>query len=280
MVLGVSTSLALGGLGIWNGSAWILNELVYSNEAFGVEEVDIQTDGILTPDQLRKWSGVRPGQNLLALDLRRVKRDLELVPLIESAAVERILPRKLKIRVTEREPIAEVYAFQGQGADAAMEPSIFYIDSAGFIILPLKGSTNESSPFGEGLPRLTGIKPGELRPGHKVVSPQIYAALKLLGDFERSPMAGLNDIKGIDLASPQTLQVTTSGGSEVTFPSDGFPDQFARWRSVQEYSARIDKSIGTLDLAVSNYVPVRWLEASAAPPTKPFKNSRYRKKHV
>ena len=45
--------------------------------------------------------------NLFALDLSRVKRDLELVPAIESADVERILPHTLKICVTEREPIAQ-----------------------------------------------------------------------------------------------------------------------------------------------------------------------------
>ena len=54
-------------------------------------------------DQLRRWAGVKPGENLFALDLARVKRDLEMVPLIDSVSVERVLPRTLRIRVTERE---------------------------------------------------------------------------------------------------------------------------------------------------------------------------------
>ena len=51
---------------------------------------DVQTDGVIAPDQLRRWARVKPGENLFALDLARVKRDLELVPLIESVSVERV----------------------------------------------------------------------------------------------------------------------------------------------------------------------------------------------
>ena len=68
----------------------------------------MQTDGVISVDQLRRWAGVKPEENLLALDLARVKRDLEMVPLVQSVSVERILPRTLRIRITEREPIAQV----------------------------------------------------------------------------------------------------------------------------------------------------------------------------
>ena len=82
--------------------------MVYENKAFAIEEIDVQTDGVISVDQLRRWAGVKPEENLLALDLARVKRDLELVPLVQSVSVERILPHTLRIRVTEREPIAQV----------------------------------------------------------------------------------------------------------------------------------------------------------------------------
>ena len=51
--------------------------------------------------------GVKVGQNLLALDLARVKRDLEMVSAIRSATVERMAPHTLKLRVSEREPLAQ-----------------------------------------------------------------------------------------------------------------------------------------------------------------------------
>ncbi len=38
------------------------------------EKIEVQTDGVVPAEQVRRWSGVKPGQNLLALDLARVKR--------------------------------------------------------------------------------------------------------------------------------------------------------------------------------------------------------------
>src|SRR5689334_21526666 len=93
---------------LYRGGEWGLDRLLYKNPSFAVQEIDLQTDGILVTEQIRRWAGVAAGQNLLALDLLRVNRNLEVVPFIQSVSVERILPRTLRIRVTEREPIAQI----------------------------------------------------------------------------------------------------------------------------------------------------------------------------
>src|SRR5258706_17506 len=66
-------------------------------------------DGVIAPAQLRHWAGVKTGENLLAVDLARVKRDLEMVSMVRSVAVERVLPHTLRLRVSEREPLAQIY---------------------------------------------------------------------------------------------------------------------------------------------------------------------------
>ena len=53
---------------LWWGGTAALNRLVYENKSFAIIQVDVQTDGVIAPDQLRRWSGVKPGENLLALD--------------------------------------------------------------------------------------------------------------------------------------------------------------------------------------------------------------------
>ena len=95
--LAISTGIVLVLFVSWKGGEYLLDRYVYANPAFAVEDLDVQTDGIIPIEQLRYWANVKPGQNLLRLDLARIKRDLELVPLIESASVERILPRHLQI---------------------------------------------------------------------------------------------------------------------------------------------------------------------------------------
>ncbi len=81
--------------------------------------------------------------------------------------------------------------------------------------------------------------------------------------------------------SPGVLVVATGQGSEVTFGLENFNRQLARWREIYEMGARMSKAVATLDLAVTNNIPARWLEASAAPPgPKNIKTPRTRRKNV
>jgi cell division septal protein FtsQ len=92
----------------WRASELALNALLYENKAFAVQEIDVQTDGVIALDQIRRWTGVRPAQNLFALDLGAVRRNLLLVSMIQGVSVEKVLPRTLRIRVIEREPLAQL----------------------------------------------------------------------------------------------------------------------------------------------------------------------------
>jgi len=268
---------------VYRGGEWLLNRLVYENRAFAIEEIDVQTDGIIPVDQLRRWSGVKPEENLLALDLGRVKRDLEMVPLVRSVSVERILPRALHIRVTEREPIAQSNVPRPR-ANGGIEISVYQLDADGWVILPLEPRDRATSPgqSDESLPLLRGINASTLQPGRRLTAPQVQAALQFLVAFEQSPMAGLAELKQVDVSSPEVLVVTTGQGSEVTFGVNDFERQLRRWHAIFESGRKTGTAIGTLDLAVTNNVPLHWLEASALPPAAPklSKPLRSKKKHV
>jgi hypothetical protein len=225
---------------------------------------------------------VRPGENLLALDLARVKRNLEMVPMIATVSVERILPKTLRIRVTEREPVAQVNVLRPNGR-GGVEAAVFHLDVVGFVIQPLD-PRQRTRPLAQGddsLPLLRGIKPGDLQPGRAVESPAVQAALKLAADFAYSPMAGLVDLKTIDVSANDVLTVKTGQGSEVTFGLENLDQQLRRWREVHEMGLRMRRNLATLDLAVSNNVPARWIEASVTlPPAKAPKPLRNRRRNV
>jgi hypothetical protein len=105
--------------------------------------------------------------------------------------------------------------------------------------------------------------------------------LKWIDAFESSPMANLVDLKKIDVMSPEVLIVTTGQGSEVTFSFDNFEQQLLRWQKVHEECARSNKTIVTLDLAVTDNTPLRYSDASATPPIpKTIKLQRTRKRNV
>jgi cell division septal protein FtsQ len=267
---------------LWRGSEWALNRLVYDNKAFALESLDVQTDGIIAVDQLRRWAGVKPGENLMRLDLARVKRDLEMVSLIQPpVSIERVLPHTLRIRVIEREPVAQVNVPRPRPA-GGIETAVFYLDADGYVILPLEPG-QRATPVGQpgdALPLLCGLNSNELQAGHRVEDPQVQAALQLLVAYERSPMAGLVDLKRIDVSAPEVLLVTTGQGSEVTFGLSSPDQQLRRWREVFDMGQKMGKAILSLDLAITNNIPARWLEASAAPASTPRAPKPWKKKHV
>ncbi|HWD94370.1 MAG TPA: FtsQ-type POTRA domain-containing protein, partial [Verrucomicrobiae bacterium] len=239
-------------------------------------------DGVISADQLRRWSGVRPGQNLLALDLACVKRDLEMQAMVESVSVERILPGTLRLRVSEREPVAQV-AVPHPAPGGGLDLKVFQIDENGYVMLPLDPRQRAVPPTqaDDQLPLILGINAADLQPGRRLDSVQVQAALKWINAFESSPMANLVDLKKIDVMSPEVLIVTTGQGSEVTFSFDNFEQQLLRWQKVHEECARSNKTIVTLDLAVTDNTPLRFSDASAVPPVpKTIKLQRNRKRNV
>ena len=283
LVFAVSFGTVFGLYLVWRSSEWALSRFLYENRTFAISQIEVQTDGAISLEQLRRWSGVKPGQNLLALDLARVKRDLELVPVIQSAAVERILPHTLRIRVVEREPLAQVYVPQGR-PKGGYDMTLFHLDPEGFVMLPLEPRQRAvplTEPL-EQLPTIAGLNFTELRPGRRVDSAQVRTALQLVVAFDRSPMVGLDDLRRIEVSAPEILQVTTWRGSDITFSVRELDRQLRRWREIYDAGERKGKVIATLDLAVPNNIPARWLEANAVMPGAPKSTqpSRNRKKNV
>jgi cell division septal protein FtsQ len=274
-------TVALSGYLLWRIGGWTMDRLVYENAAFSIRDIDLQTDGVIATEQLRRWASVKSGQNLLALDLSRVKRNLELVPFIQSVSVERILPHTLRIRVCEREPIAQVLVSRRR-IGGGVEEGVYHLDSEGWVMAPLEARQRaiaQNLPP-EQLPLISGLK--EAQAGHCVDLPQAKAALQLIDAFDRSPMVGVTELKKIDVSATEVLVATTGQGGEVTFGLTDFEQQLRRWREIYEKGQKYGKAVATLDLAVSNNIPATWIEASVVPPLPPKapKVLRNKRKHV
>ena len=264
VIVGTFVSLFL----FWRAGEWVLDRLVYQNSSFAIRKIDIYTDGVISPEQLRRWSSVRTGDNLFALDLARVQRDLELVPRISSVSIERILPDTLRIRVAEREPVAQVNVPRQRPGGAGLELVVYELDIDGYVMIPLD-PRQRAVPLlapSDRLPAISGINTAELQPGRRLESAPVQSALQLIRAFENSPMAGLTELRRIDVSSVSVLTVTTDEGSQITFGLKDFDRQLRRWQKVYEECARYRKTIVSLDLAVSDNAPLRIQEAVVAPP--------------
>lgn len=266
LALGLLFGTGLGIYLVYQSGEWLMNRLVYRNPAFAISAVEVFTDGVIAPDQLRREAKVKPGENLMALDLEMVKRNLEMMPMVATVSVERVLPRTLRIRVTEREAVAQVQVLRTR-PDGRLEAMVFHVDAAGFVMLPLD-PRQRLAPLvqtNDVLPLLSGLKPNEVQPGRSMRTPEALAALRLIAEFGYSPMAGLVDLRRVDVTAPDVIVVTTGQGSEVTFGLQDLDQQLRRWREIHDLGQRVKRNVAAIDLAVSNNIPVRWLEASIRP---------------
>jgi cell division septal protein FtsQ len=269
LAVGSLAGVLLTALVLWRSGQWVLDRMLFANPAFALRQVEVETDGVLRPDLLRRWAGVQPGQNLLALDLARVRRDLELCSSIRTAVVERELPGRLRIRVFERRPIARVHGLARGPDGRGIRPVIHWIDAEGYVIAPLDPRLRAQPEEEQELPLLVGVAQSDLVTGRRAESPALRAALKLLQEFDRSPMVGLVSLRQIDVSSPTVIHVVTGQGSEVTFALDQLDRQMHRWRAVHDYGRQQQKVIATLDLSVGDNTPARWIDELGVQPPAP-----------
>ena len=266
----------------WRAGDWMLSRFVYQNRSYALQTLDIQTDGVVAPEQIRRWTGVRLGDNLFGIDLTRVKRDLELVPAIERVTVERFLPGTLRIQVQEREPVAQINTTVVRGGRSP-ETLVFLLDAEGHVMLPLE-ARQRAFPVtaSEQYPVIAGVSTAELVPGRRVASPPIDSAIRLIAAFDHSPMAGLVDLRRVSISSPEVLLVITDQQSEVSLRVHDLDRQLGRWRLVHDLGVRQGRQIGSLDLSVADNIPLRWMATASVPPSVPKikKTSPYKKRHV
>jgi cell division septal protein FtsQ len=251
-------------LGVWHGGAWVMRVGFYENEIFTVKTIDVRVRGILQPAQLQKMAGVQTSENLFRVDLMRVKRDLELTPLIETAAVERVLPDTLRLRIVERRPIAQVVGYRQQ-ADGKLARQVYWLDARGVVIPPIAPGLTVQKKQPKWLPLIVGIPPAKLLPGRTVDSPALRSALQLVSRYDLSPMAGLAHLRQIDVSDSRTLGVVTWQGARVTLGLNGLDAQLQRWRQIHDLGRQHHRAVATVDLSIKNNLPVRWMQTHTRP---------------
>ena len=249
----------------WLGGGFALDRLVYENESFAVAEMDYRTDGIISENQLQDWGGVRKGDNLLSLDLLRIKRNIELTPRVKMASVERILPDTLQVRVTERVPMAQIWVWQrGGDGPGGYDCVRLQVDESGHVMPPIAGRSvvipEQQAEWS--LPVIAGIELKTLRslaPGRAADLPKLQSALNLIRAYRRSSLAGEIDLRVVDLSQPRILRVTTGDGGQIDLATSRLSQQFSRWARIRAHGEKYGFAIETMDLSVTNNVPVRWM---------------------
>jgi hypothetical protein len=202
--------------------------------------------------QILEISGVREGDNIFRVDLHKAKLALDQVPQIERVEIRRILPDRVDIRVSERQPVAWVAASAsvrlGVGTDS------FLVDSRGYVMRPRK-----VLPEHLALPLITGVVMEDVAPGQKLPSAEAVAAVELIRlsaeDLKWQPRV-------VDISKGYCLSVVDNRKARITFGFDALEDQLAKLRQLIELVEPTQKEFVSVNLMLEKSVPVVF----AAPP--------------
>lgn len=282
LVGGVTLALLVA----WQLFVRALDHFVYRNPRFAIQRIDAETTGRLRSEQVRLWTGVRTGENLMALSPTRVQSGLKLVPWILEARVERRLPDQLVVRVDEREPVARAVVTLMEPGSGRLWQEQVLIDQGGTVLPPLDPAwlrPGQTADFSH-LTRLDGLPADQLRAGTRLDLRRLRAALELLRTFEDSSMFSLADLESLDLSGGDAFRGVTRQGTEVLFGTADFRRQMLRWRAIHDEAAKLRRSLAWLDLSVANNVPARFAENPSPPaahPVRPARPQRVRRsRHV
>jgi cell division septal protein FtsQ len=246
-------TLALTGHGIHRLMKATVSRLVYDNPRFAIRQIVVDDNGVLTPEHVMGLAGVQVGQNLLSVDLDRVRGNLEMQPLVRAVEVRRMLPDRLFIRVDERIAVARLRVPTRELSDA-----VFYIDRWGIVMKPVRlaDGTVVQPQMPRPVPTLTGVALADLRVGKPVESEQIYRALELLDKLDQSVAGSWLEVEQIDLSKPRELVMTTRQHTTVKVDVAEFPQQLRRLGMILRWAQQRQKTVQLVDLTVNRGVPV------------------------
>lgn len=157
IMLGIKVTAAAAGFAATTGFFILVHEFLTQCDYFAAETIAIEGTRRLTHAEIARQARIRPGDNILSVNLSLVRKRLLAHPWIAEAEVSREIPSRLGIRVTEHRALAVVDFGQK-----------FLINRQGWIFKPWDPGDPQDLPVIRGLD-LSDLKVHDrLEPPHPV----------------------------------------------------------------------------------------------------------------
>jgi cell division septal protein FtsQ len=212
---------------------------------------DVRVEGLHYLDTARvcRIAGIRAGADLIALDLTRVRQILMLEPRVASAEVDRVLPRGLRIRIVEREPVLLVQ----HGVP-------WEIDSCGVLLAPLAEGVVADVPL------LAGPRFDRFPAGTQILTPEVRRGLAWVRALSAPDLQLSGQVSQVDVSHADSTEVLLMSGTRVLSPS--WPPAHADLQALRVVLADLEHR-GTraeqVDLRFHDQVIVRLGKQAGAP---------------
>ena len=248
-------------VGAWIGGKELLRRFLWENPDYVLTDVRVTTDGALTREQILDAAQIVEGRNIFTFNITKARSELDTLPQVERAEIQRVLPSRIDIVETERKPIAWVTSTPEENPVTSKEA--FLIDARGVVM-----RSKVLLPEYEHLPVITGVVLGNFAPGQRVNSFEMQAALELVRlDADNTRWQA----RCIDLKKGYCLEVTDGNHAKITFGLDHVDQQFERLFRYLDLIEPTKKEIQTVNLMVERNTPITFVvpESDQPPASTP-----------
>ena len=233
--------------GLWAGVPAALRA-ARAHAYFALSSIEIDGNRRLTRRDVLEWAGVTDGSSVWDAKPTAIRRRLLRHPAVRSVHVERELPRRLRIAVQERRPVAIL-----------VSGGLQYVDRDGHVIGPLRDADSRDFPL------ITGF---DADGAGDLVGMGVHRALQLLRWCER--LNAFDDVSEIHVDRHRGLTVFPRRTAVAVVIGWG------QWRDKLRRSARVfaaweghTERLALVDLSFRDQVVVRLHPEERAPNTRP-----------
>lgn len=234
-LVSVSAGLSLCAIFLWiyfHGAALVTQvshsiEMILTSIGFQLDDVIVEGRIRTDKEQILKTASLSRGKSLLSIDLLEIKKNLEEIPWVNAASVERRFPDTLFVRISEREPVA---IWQNKA-------KTYLVDREGELI-----ETVEAQKYG-GLLQISGLK-----------APQNVGFLISL--LDKFPEVKSRVTTAIHLRATR-WDIRLDGKVDVKLPEKGAEQALAYLLDLEKHHNLMQREILNIDLRIPDQLVLR-----------------------
>lgn len=210
-----------------------------TTDEFSVKRIDLQGVARASVEGIDARLGRYVGRNILDLDLTQVEAEVQSDPWVHRAAVRRVLPGTLYVRVEERRPAAL----------AVIGDRPHLVDSTGYVIGPAPAGTVDRLPMLSGL---EGLDDDALRS-------TLARGVRMLDRLHRTSDDFAVRIAELDVSRDDRVGVRTAdGGPTILLDPDRVDQNIYPFLELRD---SIQRRVGT-----ASYIDLRWRDRISVMP--------------
>jgi cell division protein FtsQ len=232
--------------GTYFGGRELLRRFVWENPDYFVTDIRVSACELLARDQVLETASIREGMNVFEVDTKAARAALDALPQVERAEIQRILPNRVEITITERHPIA--WVTQGANENPTASAGAWLIDARGVVVKP-----REIIAEYHHLPHISGVAVANFAPGQRVQTVEMESALKLI---QINSDNAHWQVRHVDLSKQWCMIITDQSHARITFGLDAIDDQLDRLFRYLDRAEAEQREIDTINLMVVKYTPV------------------------